>query len=673
VLGRQFTADEITAVCEVDLHGVLHELEPALGAGILVAGAAAGEYRFTHALICETLYEEIDTLERLRLHGRAGDALVTLNTNRPESALGRIAHHYYESAALGNADKAVEYASRAAEAAVSVHAYEEAIGHYDQIIRVLQMNRAPETERLGEVFALKAYALLSLGHVELGTEAILRSANHIYKLRDVERLVQVATLLSLMTSCNSQQQQRTLVERLLAFLSGEDSGLRARALACHAFTMRSTGDTSQVDALTLSALEMAERDDDDVHLCWTLKLSILALRGRPETLERRIELGARHYDVARRMNDAHHLAEALNWHALDLIEAGRIDECTEALDRYYRVDYARFGLHKLFLMSYRITIALLRGEWDRLEEQIEALRDSGQKMRRDDAEGVFGAQMFALDRDQGRLAELRPLVQRFAASGERAWTPGLMLLCSELGMLAEARANFEELAADSFASVPQDDMRPTYLAFAAETCCRLHDAARAAELYQELLPYAGQTVGHPRAVCFGAAELYLGMLARTRGDLSAAERHLQDAAERHRAMGAWPWLARTLHQQGMLLLGIDRDEAASSGRRALREAEEIAGRLGMRGLLADLGKLLRSEQCEPQFPDGLTPREVEVLQLIALGRSNKDVSLVLSVSLNTVATHVRNILNKTHCANRTEAAAYAMRHGLQGGSRPTPS
>jgi len=46
-------------------------------------------------------------------------------------------------------------------------------------------------------------------------------------------------------------------------------------------------------------------------------------------------------------------------------------------------------------------------------------------------------------------------------------------------------------------------------------------------------------------------------------------------------------------------------------------------------------------------------------------------SMVLAISLNTVATHVRNILNKTQCANRTEAATYAIRHGLQGAQSVT--
>jgi two-component system nitrate/nitrite response regulator NarP len=54
--------------------------------------------------------------------------------------------------------------------------------------------------------------------------------------------------------------------------------------------------------------------------------------------------------------------------------------------------------------------------------------------------------------------------------------------------------------------------------------------------------------------------------------------------------------------------------------------------------------------------NGLTPRELEVLNLIAQEKSNKVIAAELSRSLATVATHVRAILNKTHTANRTEAA-----------------
>ena len=85
----------------------------------------------------------------------------------------------------------------------------------------------------------------------------------------------------------------------------------------------------------------------------------------------------------------------------------------------------------------------------------------------------------------------------------------------------------------------------------------------------------------------------------------------------------------------------------------------------MTGLVACIEASLQERDPGVAYPDDLTAREVEVLRLLSLGRTNKDVSLVLAISLNTVATHVRNILNKTQCANRTEAAAYAIRHGLQ--------
>jgi DNA-binding CsgD family transcriptional regulator len=66
----------------------------------------------------------------------------------------------------------------------------------------------------------------------------------------------------------------------------------------------------------------------------------------------------------------------------------------------------------------------------------------------------------------------------------------------------------------------------------------------------------------------------------------------------------------------------------------------------------------------PRFPDGLSGREVEVLRLIAAGRSNQSIADELLISLNTVARHVAHILNKTNAANRTEAAAYAYRERL---------
>ena len=69
-------------------------------------------------------------------------------------------------------------------------------------------------------------------------------------------------------------------------------------------------------------------------------------------------------------------------------------------------------------------------------------------------------------------------------------------------------------------------------------------------------------------------------------------------------------------------------------------------------------------QPPPAYPAGLTQREVEVLRLVAAGKSNPEIGEELFISPRTVTTHVSNILNKINAANRAEAATYAARQGL---------
>jgi DNA-binding CsgD family transcriptional regulator len=203
------------------------------------------------------------------------------------------------------------------------------------------------------------------------------------------------------------------------------------------------------------------------------------------------------------------------------------------------------------------------------------------------------------------------------------------------------------------------------LVFCAETCCALTDATHAESLYQRLLPYANQTANHPTAVCFGATDLYLARLAANANRPGLAAEHFSRALTMNRAMRAWPSLARTLFWYAAYLMAQAADSERRLGLQQLREAEQLARRLGMARLLVDISACSHARDGGVTYPDDLTAREVEVLRLLAIGRTNKDVALVLSISLNTVITHVRNILNKTQCANRTEAATYAIRHGLQ--------
>ncbi len=138
-------------------------------------------------------------------------------------------------------------------------------------------------------------------------------------------------------------------------------------------------------------------------------------------------------------------------------------------------------------------------------------------------------------------------------------------------------------------------------------------------------------------------------------------------------IGTRPYLAYTQHQYARMLLARnqpgDRDQVTS----LLEEALTTARALGMRAIEERLASLLTPTVPAPvavpistmlPIPDELSQRELEVPPLLAAGKSNRGIADALFISLNTVTTHVRNILTKTGCTNRTEAAAYALRHGL---------
>jgi DNA-binding CsgD family transcriptional regulator len=269
--------------------------------------------------------------------------------------------------------------------------------------------------------------------------------------------------------------------------------------------------------------------------------------------------------------------------------------------------------------------------------------------------------MFSVRREQGRLSEFAPVV-RVLVQGEAgaAWRPGLAALLAELGMVDEARRELARIQRDGL-----DQYRQTLwlasLTYLADAARAVGDEATAALVYPELLPLAGASVmiGHGVAL-YGAADRYLGMLAATLGRPAEADRRFEAAAELERRMGASTWLAHTAYEHGRTLLESGEGERAAP---LLTEAVALAAAVGMPTLLARI-RALGAPRPPAPLPDELSKREADVLALIAEGLSNREIGRALHISEHTAANHVRSILRKTGCANRTEAAAYATRHGL---------
>lgn len=118
--------------------------------------------------------------------------------------------------------------------------------------------------------------------------------------------------------------------------------------------------------------------------------------------------------------------------------------------------------------------------------------------------------------------------------------------------------------------------------------------------------------------------------------------------------------------QGYLLKDIPPNELVKAVREVHLGKVQLHPEVAKKLMLAVATKKEESTtgQAGTRSDDGLTEREQEVLQLIADGRNNRQIAEKLVISEKTVKTHVSNILSKLNLDDRTQAAIYALRHGL---------
>lgn len=193
------------------------------------------------------------------------------------------------------------------------------------------------------------------------------------------------------------------------------------------------------------------------------------------------------------------------------------------------------------------------------------------------------------------------------------------------------------------------------------------DAEAAAEHYR-LLESAAWTV----TISFWVhRDRLMGLLAQTMGDLERAVVHFEVATAFYREAGYRPEFAWTGQELADVLVQRNGPDDHEKAMALLEEAMAISEELVMPPLLERIIALQeRAESLPvtiPAYPGGLTQREVEVLRVIAAGKSNREISEELVITLNTVFRHVSNIFSKTGASNRVEAATYASRHGLVAG------
>ncbi len=618
-------------------------------------------YRFTHELVRRAVYDRLTTARKAQLHLRVGEAREAL-PDRSARTLADLAHHFAAAAPLGGAERAVAYNLLAARAAIDALAFDEA----SELLRAaLELGITDDTQR--------AAALLELGAAKhLGGKAV-EAMEAFSDAAEIARTIDDPELLARAAIGYEDASWRPAIfgsgsERLEEAITALGDGrppLRLALLSGLARALDHDGQHERGAIVRGNAIELASRIGDQPGLAAVLTRSYWARGSAPdgEILEMLTEAK----EIGEQLGNTEIQAEAIVWRVPTFVALADMPSARREVSALRDIAQATrqpFMLH--VAEHYGAAIALADGRIDAAEAMMRSSEEAGRLLTGRDATGTFGIQMFSLRREQGRLAELAPVI-RILAAGDREqgpWRPGLAALLVELGMEADARRELTRVAGEGLESMRQT-LWLASLTYLSDASAALGDEAVAELVYPELVPLTGANVmiGH-LVVCYGAADRYLGMLASTLGEWDRAEEHFERAIELNRRMEATTWLARTNYEYARMLLA-GRGNRRSRATALLDEADRLAGAGGLialRGRIRTIG----ATPAPAAPPDQLSAREVQILQLVARGLSNRQIGLELFISEHTAANHIRSILRKTGCANRTEAASYAHRHALVG-------
>jgi len=671
IIGVSFSLDELVRLAEEskDLDVAL-AVEEALEEGILVDAREGISYQFHHALVREVLYDEVTSIRRSRLHLRFAQALEQAHLGNVLPFAARLAEHYLAAIPAGAAAKAVQYAKIAGRAALDRLAFEDAERHFGNALESLPLVEKEEPRERLEILQLLAEAQMNAHDIGAGSRTVQEVFETASRLGMFDLSARAAILAEWTAAWSGRPVPRlmSMLQGTLDAMGSEMSTLKAMLLASNARAALYRHRFKEADRWGREAVEMARELGDRATLARTLHARLVTIWG-PATPNERLSVAAEMLEAATLADDREHAASAHGYLHTIYMELGEREASLRHLDHFVDPANSRFSYAAWITRLHLASQSLLEGRYDvALARAGEAL-EVGRRTPINAVEGGHSLQMFVITRDRGEISALRPVMEKFLASDSPAWEPGLALLYAELGMAGKARSVFDKAASQDFNTVPRDTLWPGAMAWFAEVCAFLKDEVRAARLYELLLPYARCAIvlGTP-AVCVGSGARFLGLLSSVRSRWAEAEAHFQEAIAFNERLGARPALVRTRCDFAAALLrrrrGDDVDRAAALAERALHEARQM----GMRVVVENAEALARAAAAHQgrrsDYPDGLTARELEVLRLIAEGATNQEIAKALFVSQKTVHNHVSNLLAKTGCANRAEAASYAVRRHL---------
>jgi tetratricopeptide (TPR) repeat protein len=605
-LGREFSQDLLRAISPMNEQALQEALARLIEAEVLYRRGPLPQarYFFKHALIQDAAYQSLLRSTRQQIHSRIAHALETQFPATAETQPELIAHHYTEG---GLRAQAIPHWQRAGERALQRWANVEAINHLRKGLELLEA--ATDTSDQADHTAVdepqRCGLLMTLGEAQWKTgqnleaqATYLRAAELARSLGKTELIVQAAQALSRIAFQVGigAEPSVDLLEEALQRLGPEDSPLRAKTLGGLARVLSVTSARNKALPYAQEAVAMARRSGDLGLIATNLGGMIFASQG-PEHVKERLLYATEMLELISKANVETSLtdaelhfcrSDAHYWRVLCWTELGDIAEADAEIDVFAGWSEKNHQPFMLCLVcNFRAARAFMKGHFAEGEGLAQQGLAIGQGLQTENAAGIFGLQMFALRREQGRLKEVEPLVRYFVQqhSASGAWGPGLALIYCELDLMQEARAAFEPLAQHDFEDIPRDALWMGCMTYLVDVCIYLGDVPRAAILYEILLPLAERNVVIANGVfCYGALSRYLGALAAVMGRWDEAAKHFEDALAMNARMEAWPWLAHTRHQYASMLLARRKSGDTEKAATLLETALTTTRELGMHAL-----------------------------------------------------------------------------------------
>ena len=603
VLGAEFGFEALRRLGDFTAEELLEMIDEAVETDLLATTAdSPASFRFSHDLVRETLYESLTQAERVTLHADAGSALETVYGQDAGSHLAELAYHFFEAATGGYAKQAVDYARLAGASAASSLAYEEAARLHGMALSAIEQQ--PDIDE-----HLRVEILLDLGDAQTlaaedaGAKAtFLRAAGIAKRTGEASQLARAAFGyggIFVWQRAGADLEMVPLLQDALLMLGGADDHLRVRLLSRLAGALRDDPDREKGAALSLEAVKTARELGDPATLCYALEGRFAAIMW-PENPEERLEV-ARELTQVAEQNDE--LARAVSGHlfeAVALLDLGLIAETRSEIDWLTRGAERLRQPNQLYVAMVMGTFMdLIQGDFDKAEEAILAAIDAGYSSR--DEFSTTRSHFFLLRREQGRLAEIEDYVH--TSVREYPWYPlhrgALLCVLAELGRDREAQQLLDELAQDDFAIFVRDNEWLMGMTLTSDGCARLGDAAAAAVLYDQMLPFAGRHAVGWAEGSVGAVDRYLGLLAFTLGRTDEAAAHFEGAIAVNDAMGARPWTAHSQYDYGVVLAARDAPGDSERADELFTRARDTARALGMAALEAKLDAVFDDVPVEP--------------------------------------------------------------------------